>query len=440
MGAGRDAPRAARRRRPTTAPTRSSSRSPTAGAAGTADDAAGDQRRHARALRAEPELPGRASRPPGSSTTPATRPRPTRRRRPCSAAHRSRPARRSSTAASRPCRATRATSTTTSRARPSSSTSTTGSTSRRPPAACVPIENVTTCRTTPATWAEYVTSENRVMFRHVVDNDPRPHYIHQSNLADYNPALPETAPGPGRHRLPGVRRPPGPLRGELRPRQAPLVQLTHTQIGQTLAQQSAWAANRTRHGLAAGRPRARQEHGRGRGRGAAHRHRPRARSTAASSRAGSRSRPAPSRCSTPDDPANTAAPDARPARARVGETLTAVQGHAGPARRRSPYDYRWQRCDDDGHALHERSPARRPPGTRSTAADEGATRARRRARRQLDLLGQPGRRPPSTGVVARRRGPRRRQRAAAGATIVEPRSRHAGDGPGDVQARGPRRG
>ena len=86
-----------------------------------------------------------------------------------------------------------------------------------PPAGgCVPIAGVTTCRTTPATWAEYVASENRVMFRHVVDNDPRPHYIHQSNLADYNPALPETEPGAGRHRVPGVRRPACPLRGELR--------------------------------------------------------------------------------------------------------------------------------------------------------------------------------------------------------------------------------
>ena len=56
---------------------------------------------------------------------------------------------------------------------------------------------MTTCRETKATWAQYVASENAVMFRHVVDNDPRPHYIHQSNLADYNPALPETDPDQG---------------------------------------------------------------------------------------------------------------------------------------------------------------------------------------------------------------------------------------------------
>ena len=35
------------------------------------------------------------------------------------------------------------------------------------------------------------------MFRHVMGNDPRPHFIHQSNLADYNPALPETDPNQG---------------------------------------------------------------------------------------------------------------------------------------------------------------------------------------------------------------------------------------------------
>ena len=83
------------------------------------------------------------------------------------------------------------------------------------------------------------------MFRHVVDNDPRPHYIHQSNLADYNPALPETHPDQG-----GIAYP---VFGGLVDRyetafdraSAPLVQLTHTQIGQTLAQQNAWAANRS---------------------------------------------------------------------------------------------------------------------------------------------------------------------------------------------------
>ena len=64
---------------------------------------------------------------------------------------------------------------------------------------------------------EYVASENRVMFRHVVDNDPRPHYIHQSNLADYNPALPETDPGQGGIAYPVFGGLAGALRGGVRP-------------------------------------------------------------------------------------------------------------------------------------------------------------------------------------------------------------------------------
>jgi hypothetical protein len=115
-----------------------------------------------------------------------------------------------------------------------------------PPAgACVPVENVTTCRTTPATWAEYVASENRVMFRHVVDNDPRPHYIHQSNLADYSAGLPETHPAQGGIAYPVFGGLLARYESSFQRASAPLVQLTHTQIGQTLAQQSAWAANRT---------------------------------------------------------------------------------------------------------------------------------------------------------------------------------------------------
>ena len=72
---------------------------------------------------------------------------------------------------------------------------------------------------------------------------------------------------------------------------------------QTLAQQNAWAANRgQRHGVAAGRPRARQERGHGARRTCRSPAPPRARSTAGRGRAGSRSRRAPSRCCDPSDP------------------------------------------------------------------------------------------------------------------------------------------
>lgn len=42
----------------------------------------------------------------------------------------------------------------------------------------------TTCRTSPATWAEYVDSEATIMLRHLLTNDPRPHYFHEANLAE----------------------------------------------------------------------------------------------------------------------------------------------------------------------------------------------------------------------------------------------------------------
>ena len=41
-----------------------------------------------------------------------------------------------------------------------------------------------TCRSTMATYDEYVDSEATIMLRHLIGNDPRPHYFHQSNLAE----------------------------------------------------------------------------------------------------------------------------------------------------------------------------------------------------------------------------------------------------------------
>ena len=121
---------------------------------------------------------------------------------------------------------------------------------------------VTTCRTTPATWTEYVTSENNIMFRHVMGNDPRPHFMHQSNLADYNPALPETDPNQGGILYPVID---GLLAATTRRStapSAPLVQLTSTQIAATLRPAVRVGGERRRgqgHGVAAGRRAARQE-------------------------------------------------------------------------------------------------------------------------------------------------------------------------------------
>jgi hypothetical protein len=41
----------------------------------------------------------------------------------------------------------------------------------------------TTCFSQTATWNDYVDREASIMLRHVLGNDPRPHYVHQANLA-----------------------------------------------------------------------------------------------------------------------------------------------------------------------------------------------------------------------------------------------------------------
>ena len=48
--------------------------------------------------------------------------------------------------------------------------------------ACDPT--LTTCRTEPATWGEFVEIQAELMFRHIIDGDPRVHYAHQSNMTD----------------------------------------------------------------------------------------------------------------------------------------------------------------------------------------------------------------------------------------------------------------
>jgi hypothetical protein len=40
----------------------------------------------------------------------------------------------------------------------------------------------TTCFTAPASWETYVQRESDGMLSHILNNDPRPHYVHQSNL------------------------------------------------------------------------------------------------------------------------------------------------------------------------------------------------------------------------------------------------------------------
>ena len=107
---------------------------------------------------------------------------------------------------------------------------------------CIPIPNVTTCNTADLTWDQYLAVERGIVLGHITGNDPRPHYAHQSNFADYNPALPETDPNQGGILYPYLGGILGFYRG-LYADNAPIVQLKSTDITATLVRQQTWAAN-----------------------------------------------------------------------------------------------------------------------------------------------------------------------------------------------------
>jgi hypothetical protein len=107
---------------------------------------------------------------------------------------------------------------------------------------CVDIPDVTTCRTAAVTWAEYLSSELGIVFGHITGNDPRPHFAHQSNFADYNAALPETDPNQGGILYPYLDNILTYYHG-LYADNAPIVQSTSTEINQALNRQRDWAAN-----------------------------------------------------------------------------------------------------------------------------------------------------------------------------------------------------
>ena len=90
------------------------------------------------------------------------------------------------------------------------------------------------CRTTPATWDDYVAAESDRIFQHMMGNDPRPHYFHQTNLAEsddpegaiFYPVLDAML---ARYRT-------------YFNSTMPIVQLTHTQIGTLVERQDRWAS------------------------------------------------------------------------------------------------------------------------------------------------------------------------------------------------------
>ena len=92
--------------------------------------------------------------------------------------------------------------------------------------------NAETCGTNPGClpatvdWAGYVDNEATIILRHVLGNDPRPHYVHQNNLAEDGtmyPVIDEV-----------LRR----YRSYLK---VPFVQLDYSDASATLAQQAAWS-------------------------------------------------------------------------------------------------------------------------------------------------------------------------------------------------------
>ena len=106
----------------------------------------------------------------------------------------------------------------------------------------------TTCITTPATFADIIKSIDQGMLQHIMGNDPRPDYFHQTNMMGSPPpgaptagTPPATSPSVGdglyystMNQL---------LASYASYYNVPVQQLTSSQIAQLLAQQAAWAAN-----------------------------------------------------------------------------------------------------------------------------------------------------------------------------------------------------
>ncbi|MES1193409.1 MAG: hypothetical protein ABUM26_03730, partial [Solirubrobacterales bacterium] len=241
-----------------------------------------------------------------------------------------------------------------------------------PNGGCVPIPQVTTCRTTAATWSQYVASENTIMFRHLMGNDPRPHFMHQSNLADYNPALPETDPNQGGVLYPVIDGLLGRYDAAIDRAKAPLVQLTSAQVAATLSQQRAWAAH-----LAAGDVTAWLQDGKlhVKNTSAGAVDVPLTGTTVGELYAGHRSgfktiAAGAEEVLTPDEPVNTKAPTVS-GTPRGGETLTAHDG-TWTGTPTIGFGHQWQRCDSQGKSCKNIAGATAPTYV-ATADDVGAT-------------------------------------------------------------------
>ncbi len=85
----------------------------------------------------------------------------------------------------------------------------------------------TTCLTEPATWEQYLAAESSIMMRHILTNDPRPHYAHQANLAEERILFTVLEEVMARYR---------------RYFKVPVMQPTMTEVGKELEHRSTWSS------------------------------------------------------------------------------------------------------------------------------------------------------------------------------------------------------
>ncbi|MBV8929978.1 MAG: hypothetical protein JO152_12720, partial [Mycobacteriaceae bacterium] len=116
---------------------------------------------------------------------------------------------------------------------------------------CKPVTGVTTCNPagTPFTIDTIVKSIDQGMFQHMMGDDPRPHYFHQTNLMSQHTG---SVNGQGDGLFYETMNPLLAEYNQYFAASAPIEQLTMAQIGTLLNEQAAWEANNTVSGYIQG--------------------------------------------------------------------------------------------------------------------------------------------------------------------------------------------
>jgi hypothetical protein len=117
---------------------------------------------------------------------------------------------------------------------------------------CVPITGVTTCNAagTTFTMSQIVASVDQNMFLHMMGNDPRPHYFHQTNLMGPSTTVastgtpPATAPATGDGLYYETMNPLLAQYHQYFAANAPIEQPTMSQIGTLLTDQATWTTDK----------------------------------------------------------------------------------------------------------------------------------------------------------------------------------------------------